>query len=63
MDDLKNKNATKVKAETEKQKAKRMRMQSIMEKEQAIDEILLSDLDADEKSKKVDEIEKEIAAL
>jgi len=63
MDVLKNKNATKVKAETEKQKAKRMRMQSIMEKEQAIDEILLSDLDADEKNKKVDEIEKEIAAL
>ena len=63
MDVLKNKNATKVKQETEKQKAKRMRMQSIMEKEQAIDEILLSDLDADEKSKKVDEIEKEIAAL
>ncbi len=63
MDVLKNKNATKVKQETEKQKAKRMRMQSIMEKEQAIDEILLSDLDADEKNKKVDEIEKEIAAL
>ncbi len=63
MDVLKNKNATKVKTETDKQKAKRMRMQSIMEKEQEIDEILLSDLDAEEKNKKVDEIEKEIAAL
>ncbi len=63
MDVIKNKNAGKVKIETEKEKAKKIRKQLIAEKEDEIDAVLASDIDASEKKEKVAALEKEIAAL
>ena len=63
MDVMKNKNASKVKIETEKDIAKRHKKQALADLEREIDITISSDLSIEEKNKKIDELEKQIAVL
>lgn len=63
MDVMKNRNASKVKIETDKDIAKRNKKQTLADLEREIDVTISSDLSFEEKNKKIDELEKQIAAL
>ncbi len=63
MDVIKNKNAAKVKIETEKDKAKRLKAQEIADIEDEIDKVIASDISAEEKNSKIEELENKIAKL